>query len=102
MNNKITPTPWQISQFKEMNIGINYDSPLEAETICQVTGNNARNANAIVSAVNGTYGKLINPEAVGDLLESVKELVESWDDSRMELHELIEHSRKVLEKAIIK
>lgn len=30
------------------------------------------NATAIVSAVNNTYGKSINPEAVGDLLEVAK------------------------------
>lgn len=72
--NKMTPTPWSISPFKSGMVGINYDNPLISETICQITGSHPQyNAAAIVSAINGTYGIGIDPDAIKELQESLEQ-----------------------------
>lgn len=86
--NKMTPAPWECSL--DVVHSLNNDeagtiwrsSELGAEigsTLIAVTSKSPgyeegkSNATAIVTAVNNTYGAGINPKAVADMLEALKE-----------------------------
>lgn len=88
MQKKMTPAPWK---FEELPGGHNW-SIVEPETGIHLANVGdahfskdhgflagtqiLANAEAIVSAVNNTYGREINPEAVPDLLAALSALVE--------------------------
>lgn len=59
----ITPTPWEMN-FLDTTFGMSREE-------------DANNNNAIVTAVNNTYGKNINPEAIQGLIDAVKMLLDN-------------------------
>jgi hypothetical protein len=75
MEKKMTLPPWQIDEIKdEINI-IGADS--YGESICTLYSDpmdedTRANAKAIVTAINFTYGKGIDPSSVPELLEALK------------------------------
>ena len=71
----ITPTPWEISIFDGKTIRMT-DKKLAPTAICDMFNKNADKypltADAIVTAVNCTYGKNINPEKIQELIDAVE------------------------------
>lgn len=60
------------------------------------------NAEAIVSAINNTYGAGINPEAVPDLLQAIKELKQAFIRANKfysKDHEILGLANAAIEKA---
>jgi len=108
MKDKMTPTPWEIDEVEDelhiVRVGgfpesvcALYSEPMDDET--------KANAFAIVSAVNATYGAGINPEAVPDLLESLKETLAQFkkiDKHYSKDHEIMARAEAAIEKAQIK
>jgi len=87
-DNKMTPTPWEIDGYNMTAIIHNMQPEANHPAWKHVASCdygyatpddfvdlNMANAKAIVSAVNGTYGKNINPEAVADLLDVLEKIV---------------------------
>lgn len=63
-----------------------------------------KDAQAIVTAVNNTYGKGINPEAVGELVEALKKINKSLNQTKVTswyyvLIKNVATARQALEKA---
>lgn len=103
MSNKITPAPWEVTNPVNTNgyYGISvptgeYISPNNRlmtaivwsgipGTLYGIKGESEEqrkaNAEAIVSSINNTYGKGINPEAVPELLSILTEII-SVDEDR--------------------
>lgn len=89
----------ELSQYKAGLVGIGFDNPLTSEGICQVLGREPELwANRIVSAINGTYGSGINPEAVPELLRALKEVI-SVSDRKTDIYD---RAKAAIEKATIK
>src|ERR1700754_4891635 len=105
---KISPTPWLID--KEYRQQIISDTPLLFENlICCSPDINLRsfeywseNANAIVTAVNATYGQGINPESI-ELLKGVAEhvlnMVKLDSSISNSFPQLVKKASKALEKS---
>lgn len=104
MENKMTPTPWtsdgcQVHAKGKYLLAAQSGSSLEEDKA---------NSIAIVSAVNNTYGKGINPEAVQDLLECLKNIVsvavDRWRPLPATSYEknCLSSARAAIEKATIK
>lgn len=85
--NKMTPAPWVAGgtyPYKG-NEGYIFDTSRPEILVCKTFGSTdenspsigeqAANSKAIVTAVNFTYGASINPEAVPELLSSIKEMM---------------------------
>lgn len=71
---KMTPTPWKIDSEGDIY------SPGHGANGCVTNSMSGyeispSNAEAIVKAVNNTYGKGINPEFVGDLLTALENIL---------------------------
>lgn len=87
MKDKMTPTPWLVTANENwIYSGAGKDLvPNGGDIIClepDMEDSRLRfpaNAQAIVSAVNGTYGLGINPEAVPELLRTLKNLCEYFE-----------------------
>ena len=116
--NKMTPTPWiSGGSFPyKGNEGYIFATSMRPEVlVCKTFGSSDENcppldeqlANsaAIVSAINGTYGKGIDPSAVGDLLSSIKELRDQFakvNKFYSKDHEILGRADAAIEKATIK
>lgn len=76
MKLNITPGPWAVSKHPDTN-NVHYVDGLgctQGRTATCYTGERPDDATAIVTAVNNTYHKGINPEAVPDMLEFLQSL----------------------------
>lgn len=82
MNNNMTPTPWE-KEYDDNGFYVIKADKMPRPYIV-ATGNESDadgfNADAIVSAVNATYGNGINPEAVKDLYEALVLALQHFDD----------------------
>jgi len=108
--NKMTPTPWEllpnlqimghqrwyeIQSKAGIEIAIIYPEHHE-RTVAK------KNAEAIVSAVNNTYGAGINPEAVPDMLKSLNAILNvhyGWTE-KYQLKMVKEWAKAAIEKTI--
>lgn len=82
---EMAPAPWRITADKDWiysTVGL----PNGGDIIClkpdmEDSANRfPANASAIVKAVNGTYGAGINPDAVPDMLDALKRVMEYFGD----------------------
>jgi hypothetical protein len=92
MQKKMSPGPWEIQELAGGHafainckdgtpIGIIGDSHLSKDGGGYLSGNEIlANTEAIVSAVNGTYGCGINPEAVKDMLFALEIALSHFDN----------------------
>jgi len=110
----MTPTPWKVDDETDpkeelyiVSDGIPDSFFCLANLYCNPMDDETKaNAAAIVSAVNNTYGKGINPESVPDLLSALHGMLnignalatghESWIDERRA------NAKAAIEKATIK
>jgi hypothetical protein len=104
MEKKMTLPPWQIDEVKdEINI-IGADS--YGEAICTLYSDpmdedTRANAKAIVTAINFTYGKGIDPSSVPELLEALKAICNSYYAKNLP-PKLVEAAEMAIHKSIIK
>lgn len=86
--NKKTPTPWVLDESGIRSEKLDwYLASRDEVTLAD--------CEAIVSAVNGTYGKGIHPDAVEDLLKSLKEVI-SVSDRKTDIYD---RAKAAIEKA---
>lgn len=80
---KMTPTPWKVDPREYYNLNMcpvpyreigSINAPWWVAHVKEGEGTGRPDAEAIVSAVNNTYGAGINPEAVKDLLDATEML----------------------------
>jgi hypothetical protein len=78
MEKKISPLPWKVFDADRPGIDDDNDETIvlwgERGEPAGIRGK--ENASAIVTAINSTYGKGIDPSSVPDLLEALKGMVE--------------------------
>lgn len=109
---KMTPTPWALSNIDEEGDArvISRAIGLYANQIClpphkdlESAENWCLNAQAIVSAVNNTYGAEINPECVPSMLDALKEIHDIWGQEwGWRDHPAFLKAKAAIEKATIK
>jgi hypothetical protein len=85
-DNKMSPAPWKIDggfvtehDSYACIIGSTISAPIRETHIAEVYSedeNETANAKAIVSAINNTYGKGIDPSSIPELLEALKDLMD--------------------------
>jgi len=83
----ITPTPWMVMENKKDNEFAIKEKDLFrdgqwmlSDRICTMghyTTQNENNAQAIVTAVNCTYGKGIDPEKIGEVLRCLEGIIKT-------------------------
>lgn len=105
--NKMTPTPWNISSDKENSeLWIEHEkvSYVIASLFCEPLDDQTRaDAHAIVTAVNSTYGAEINPEAVKDIRDTLKAILNiqlnGGDLSDLQHYDLLQEAKAAIEKS---
>ncbi len=87
MSNKlnITPGPWISKGISIYSVSVCSWHILTVNPFAPERENSEANTTAIVSAVNNTYHKGINPEAVPEMLEVAKEVREWYEKNHAEL-----------------
>jgi hypothetical protein len=101
---KMTPTPWENDDDDRIIKGrpMHSDSGLQSEVIVKCT--KASDAEAIVSAINNTYGKGIKPEAVEEMYTALLELAKAYASTchqhymNAEKHPVFTNARIALKK----
>lgn len=86
----ITPTPWMVDPKAKLRITSNEN------TVCSTSVGQSgdkleieqENAQAIVTAVNCTYGANINPEKIQELIEASEDYVRETDYEKKKLSEI--------------
>jgi hypothetical protein len=74
MENKMSPAPWKIKATPSQTGGALSDANGNMFLRVYSSSNTKeQDASAIVSAINNTYGKGIDPSSVPDLLEALKQ-----------------------------
>src|SRR6202021_1990042 len=80
MEKKISPLPWVMNPYNRGVISTDTDDAVKRESICIIYGDpDGGNAEAILTAINSTYGKGIDPSSVPELVEAMKEMMECFD-----------------------
>ncbi len=104
----MTQGKWESEDKRSLNnrYWICNDNTIIAEVLpdCHVSldENADANAGAIVSAVNNTWNKNINPECVPELLEALKAWVDYHDSDMSEAEQiLMAQTKKAISKATI-
>lgn len=102
--NKMTPTPWKVIKFSSFPTNITGAS--RDNDICEMSNTHDKvvqnaNAQAIVTAVNSTYGAGIDPQSIPALLETLNKIINvnyAWGISS-QLEMVKEWAKAAIEKA---
>lgn len=104
--NKIPPTPWESKSMKVVGVESTRIMDCHGYYVAHQEGirpliERDNISNAIVTAVNFTYGASINPEAVPDLLRTLKWLTEETgpNEDAVPSIEAIRSAKAAIEKA---
>ena|ERR1700685_2014453 len=104
MENKMSPAPWKIKATPSQTGGAISDANGNMFLRVYSSSNTKeQDASAIISAINNTYGKGIDPSSVPELFRTLKNLVEyfDWLIGDISFHAYKE-AKAALDKAIIK
>jgi len=109
MESKMTKTPWKTNDTykQDGNISLMGANKMQIGNLFQSmkgVDNTPGNASAIVSAVNNTWGKGIDPSSVPELLEALKEIIRTSEETCFEVERTTAFlkAKAAIDKAIIK